>query len=193
MLITRHKEIADKITRQRAFGVDRHIGERLIPGIYDVNMLGFNYRMSEIEAALGIEQTKRIGGFLARRKSNYECLSSELRDIGEVAQLGSTHGGFVSSHYCLSAILEKRLAARRFDIVDHLKRKGVGTSVYYPRPVPLFTYYGDKYGYRKGDFPVAEWISDSTISLPVGPHLDAGDMRYIADTLKEAIREAKKI
>jgi dTDP-4-amino-4,6-dideoxygalactose transaminase len=66
MLITKDKEIALKIERQRAFGVDRHMGERKIPGVYDVNMLGYNYRMNEIQAALGIEQLKRMDEFLKK-------------------------------------------------------------------------------------------------------------------------------
>ncbi|ODS33767.1 MAG: aminotransferase arnB [Candidatus Scalindua rubra] len=63
MLVTKHKEIAEKINRQRAFGIDRQITERKVPGVYDIGMLGFNYRMSEIQAALGIEQLKTFEWF----------------------------------------------------------------------------------------------------------------------------------
>ena len=63
--------------------------------------------------------------------------------------------------------------------------------MYYPGPVPLYSYYMDKYGYKAGDFPVAETISNSSIALPVGPHLGAEDMVYTGKTLKDVISEVK--
>ena len=191
MLITRNKEIAEKVVRQKAFGLDRHVGERKMPGIYDVNMLGFNYRLNEIQAALGIEQIRRVPGFLKKRKENYEILSSGLKDIDELSQLQSSHSEYQSSYYCLSIILDKGLTEERINIVNYLKENGIGTSVYYPRPVPHFTYYRSKYSYNEDSFPVASWISNGSIARPVGPHLDGEDMRYIVEHIKEAIRKVK--
>ncbi|MEW6664758.1 MAG: DegT/DnrJ/EryC1/StrS family aminotransferase [Thermodesulfobacteriota bacterium] len=189
MLVTRRKEIAEKLVRQKAFGVDRHMAERKIPGVYDVTMLGFNYRMSEIQAAIGIEQLKRIEGFLAKREENYRILNERLRGIDEITQFKSSDGPFMSSHYCLSVILKDFLAPKRHEIVAKLTERGVGTSVYYPRPVPHMSYYRDKYGYSEYTFPVASRISYQSIALPVGPHLNAEDMVYIADAIKSVIRE----
>ena len=191
MVITRDRSLAENLTKQKAFGVDRHVGERSVPGIYDVTMLGFNYRMSEIEAALGIEQLKRVPNFLERRKENYELLSEKLKEINEVIQFTSTLGDYQSSYYCLSVLLKDSLIPRRFEVVEHLKKSGVGTSVYYPKPIPFMKYYQEKYGTQEKDFPVASWISKATISLPVGPHLDSEDMSYMAKALKEAIQQAK--
>lgn len=191
MLITKHAEVAEKILRQKAFGVDRHVGERKIPGIYDVNMLGFNYRLNEIQAAIGIEQVKRIKEFALKRKENYEYLSKALKNISELKQFDSTHGDYQSSYYCLSVALKEPLHEKRFDMVAYLKNKGVGTSVYYPKPVPCLTYYKDKYGYKEEDFPVASLISNNSIALPVGPHLNTEDMEYIAASLKEAIEKER--
>lgn len=189
MLITRHKELAEKITKLRAFGVDRHVGERKIPGIYDVNMLGFNYRLNEIQASLGIEQLKKMKGFLEKRKNNYELLSSRLKKIEGIEQFQSSHYDYQSSYYCLSVLLNQSLSKRRFEIVTYLKEKGVGTSVYYPKAVAHLSYYKDKYAYSDRSFPVASWISNSSIALPVGPHLNAEDMEYIAASLKEAVKK----
>ena len=189
MLITKDKQIAEVISRQRAFGVDRHTGERKIPGVYDVKMLGFNYRMNEIEAALGIQQLKRMDGFLQKRRENYQFLSRGLAQIGELAQFKSTHGDYISSYYCLSVLLNDKLSPKRTDIINSLKSKGIGTSVYYPRPVPHFTYYKNKYSYGSQSFPVASAISRSSIALPVGPHLDTEDMEYIVEQLKSIIKE----
>ena len=162
-----------------------------MPGVYDVNMLGFNYRMNEIEAALGIEQLKRVDSFLQRRKENYAALSAGLRDIDEIGQFQSSHGDYQSSCYCLSALLDETLAAKRFDIVSFLKQHAVGTSVYYPQAVPHFSYYKAKYGYSNESFPVAAWISRSSIALPVGPHVDLEDIAYMVEIMKAAITEVK--
>jgi perosamine synthetase len=191
MITTARPEIAAKISRQKAFGVDRAHGERKVPGVYDVTMLGFNYRMNEIEAAIGIEQLKRLDGILAARQRNYRALHRALGEIDEITLLETTNGVFESSYYCLSILLDARLAALRFELVSKLNGAGIGTSVYYPRAVPDLTYYREKYGFAPGRFPNASWISDASIALPVGPHLDEDDMAYIASTLRAAISELK--
>ena len=191
MLITRNEEIATGITRQRAFGVDRTQGERKIPGIYDVTMLGYNYRMNEIQAALGIEQVKRMNEFLKQRKLNYERLYDGLKEIDEISLFQPSQGDYQSSYYCLSILLNESLVEKRFEIVDYLKGHGVGTSVYYPHPVPHLTYYKEKYGYGEETYPVAAMISNGSIALPVGPHLDIEDMDYITETIKKAIKESR--
>jgi len=189
MITTTRTEVAAKIARQKAFGVDRQHGDRKVPGVYDVTMLGFNYRMNEIEAAIGIEQMKRLDGILATRERNYRALHRRLREIDEISLLESSNGIYQSSYYCLSILLGKRLADLRFELVSKLNKAGVGTSVYYPKAVPDLTYYREKYGFKAGSFPNASWISDASIALPVGPHLDEDDMAYIAATLRAAISE----
>jgi len=187
MVTTNNPELAERIGRQKAFGLDSMVGERKIPGVYDVMSLGFNYRMSEMEAVIGIEQLKRIDGFLVKRKANYETLEHALQQIEGVELLQSTHDQFQSSYYCLSALLSKALIGKKWEIVDYLKQHGIGTSVYYPKPVPHMTYYKKKYSFADDSFPVAAWISTASIALPVGPHLNEEDMRTIAQTLQEAI------
>lgn len=190
MLITRHKEVAEGISRYRAFGIDRNIvSERKIPGIYDVQQLGFNYRMNEIGAALGLEQMKRVPQFLFKRRENYNALTNGLKQISEIELLDSTHDRFQSSYYCHSMILKGALQKKRFEIMDGLGKLGVGTSIYYPRPIPLMTYYREKYGFKDNDFPLASWISDNSIALPVGPHLNIDDMEYIVDSIKTVLKE----
>ena len=191
MLITRHKQIAERITLEKAFGVDRQAGERKVPGVYDVVALGFNYRMNEMEAALGVEQLKRMNGFLKKRKENHQALAQGLQHISEIEMFKSSHGEFQSSYYCLSILLKKSLAAKRIEIIEYLKAKGIGTSIYYPQAVPHFTYYKNKYGYKGNSFPVAALISNTSIALPVGPHLDIEDMNYIVDELKNCIKGEK--
>ncbi len=187
MIITKDEKIASNIQRQRAFGVDRTVSERKLPGIYDVNMLGFNYRMSEIHAAIGIEQLKKLDSFIKKREENYNLLSNSIKEINEIKLFKSADDIFKSNYYCLQVLLNEKMTAKRFEIVTNLNKNGIQTSVYYPEAIPQFSYYREKYNYKTGMFPIAEMISKSSISLPVAPHLDLEDMEYIASNLKQII------
>lgn len=189
MLITRHEKFARQIERLRAFGVDRTVAERSMPGIYDVTMLGINYRMNEIQAAIGNVQIGHLDEFLRVRGENYSALSDYIAGIDGVSQLKSSSGRFVSSYYCHAAILNDSLADKRPEIVKAMKQRGVGTSVYYPKPLPHTQYYREKYNYSLLAFPNARRISDHGIALPVGPHLGKDDMAYIANALKDSISD----
>ena len=192
MVLAKDREVAQKISKQRAFGIDRNIvSERNIPGIYDVQELGLNYRLNEIGAALGIEQMKQIDGFLQKRKQNYAAITAGLTTIDEVELLQSSHGGYESSCYCQAMILKEPLSEKRFELVNYLKQHGIGTSVYYPRPVPHMAYYKDKYGFSDDSFRVASRISENSIALPVGPHVNSEDIDYMIATIKDAIMEVK--
>jgi perosamine synthetase len=183
MLITRHRNLAESAVKRRGFGVDRTISERKIPGVYDVTMLGLNYRMSEISAAIGRCQIKRIPAILALRQKNAHTLISLVEELEGSSVLASTHPDAKETHYCVSLILPKSLRSKRNAIMLGLKEMEIGTSVYYPQPVPRMAYYREKYGYDSSVYSQAETISDGSIALPVGPHLNDSDMEHIANTL----------
>lgn len=186
MLITSDEALADRIALRRAFGVDRVVGERSEPGVYDVTMLGYNYRMNELEAALGCEQIRRADDFLMARERNYQTLAARLGELDEIELLGgSQRAGFTCSRYCLAIVLSDEFGKQRFEVVERLREQGVGSSVYYPKAVPDMAYYLEKYG--RTECPQARRISRRSIALPVGPHLDQQDMHYIADAVKQAL------
>ncbi|MHC4416729.1 MAG: DegT/DnrJ/EryC1/StrS family aminotransferase [Planctomycetota bacterium] len=192
MVITRRDDVARTVAAQRAFGIDRNIvSQRPVPGRYDVPLLGNNYRMNEISAALGLAQTKRLDALVAARKANYEMLSAGLARIDEVETLRSTGGRFRSGYFCQSVLLRGRLRAKRARIMDALGRRGIGVSVYYPKPIPLLGYYRRKYGFADNSFPVASHLSAHSIALPVGPHLDSEDIEYLIASVKDAIVDVK--
>lgn len=191
MVTTDDEDVATAIAQRKAFGYDRALGQRAKPGIYDVTALGYNYRMSEVQAAVGLAQLGKLDAFQRARAENHRILKSALAELDEITVFEPLKGKAVSSHYCLNAVLPRDRSVARDRVVASLKEVGVGTSVHYPRAVPLMTYYRDKYGYREGQFPVAEWLAEQTISLPVGPHLKEGDALRIAEAFKEAVRRAR--
>ena len=192
IIILRDKDLAQKLTLLKAFGVNRTHQERKIPGVYDSIALGFNYRMSEIHAAIGVVQIDKLPGFLVKRKNNFIALQNHLKDIDGLHVLPQpSDDHFESCYYCLGALLDKKFISKRAEIITTLSESGVGSSVYYPQPVPRMKYYQDKYGYDQINYPNAAWISDGMIALPVGPHLTVQDMEIIATELKKCMEKIK--
>ncbi|WP_454021056.1 DegT/DnrJ/EryC1/StrS family aminotransferase [Azospirillum sp. Marseille-Q6669] len=191
MVTTDDPDVARAIVQRRAFGYDRTVGERTKPGVYDVTVLGYNYRMNEVEAAVGLVQLDKLDSHQAAREANFNALRGALSDIEEVTVFAPVRGKARSSHYCLNAVLPRDGRIDRDLVVAELKAAGIGTSVHYPCAVPLMTYYREKYGHRPGQFPVAEWLAAQTISLPVGPHLPDDAPRTIANALRNAIRRSR--
>jgi dTDP-4-amino-4,6-dideoxygalactose transaminase len=189
MFVSRHREVAESVARLRAFGVDRTHSERAVPGMYDVPTLGLNYRMSEIQAALGRPQLRRMDTNLAVREAHFRALQRALAGRRHVRVIDADDARATNSFYCLTAVFEGPLASHRHEIVARLNAAGVGTSVYYPQPVPRMTYYRTKYGYDPQRFIHAAEISDQSVALPVGPHMSDADVEYVATTLVTILEE----
>ncbi len=189
MVTTDDDALAGMLRKKRAFSYNRALGERTAPGIYDIDGLGFNYRMSEVEAAVGLAQISRLDGFHAARQRNDAAIRSHLTDFDAVKLFPTQHGKATSSLYCLNIVLPKSGAISRPTLVTQLTEAGIGSSVHYPGAVPLFQYYREKYGYAPGDFPTAKWLGDQTISLPVGPHVSEYEAHYIGATVRRLIEE----
>lgn len=186
MLTTSDEKVAALAAKQRAFGIDKNIGERKIPGIYDVKYLGYNYRMSEIQAVMGLVQMQAFSDMNQKRQKNAKKLREMLQDVqGIKVMQDSGDETFVNANYCLNIVIDKEASVSRDEAVGKLNTVGVGTSVYYGTPVPLMSYYKNKYGHKAGDFPNAEKISNESIALPVGAHLDESDMEYIANAVSK--------
>jgi dTDP-4-amino-4,6-dideoxygalactose transaminase len=188
MVTTDIAEVHAAIAKQKAFGYDRTPAQRTKPGIYDVDALGFNYRMNELQAAIGLAQLDRLSEFQAARERNFATIGAQVGSLDRVTVLPARKGKAQSSHYCLNAVLPADGSIERDAVVGHLKAAGIGTSVHYPSALPMLSYYRNKYGYRAGQFPIAEWLAAQTISLPVGPHLDESDAERVGAAFVEAVR-----
>ena len=183
MLVTTDEALADRVRKKQGFGIDRDHTQRATPGQYDVTMLGLNYRMTEMQAAMGEVQVGKLEENLRRRAANFACLKEAVSTIKGVSVLD----GPGNSHYALSLLLPDHLACERASIIANLKASGVGTSIYYPQPLPMMSYYADKYQAGRELWPNASRIADQSITLPVGPHLQQDDVDYIAVRVVEAL------
>lgn len=188
MFVSRHKAVADAVATLRAFGVDRTHSEQTVLGMYDVPTLGLNYRMSEVQAALGRTQLGRIKEALDRRSLQFSSYKKSIQRLSRVRILNRTNEDAISSHYCADLVFEGPLAKKRGQIVEGFNAAGIGTSIYYPQPVPRMTYYKKKYGYNPGQFPGAEALSDYSVALPLGMHVDDNDIDYVTSTVEGILK-----
>ncbi|OAN52763.1 hypothetical protein A6A04_15815 [Paramagnetospirillum marisnigri] len=191
MVTTNDDALAAAIAQRKAFGYDRTLDKRSKPGVYDVTVLGYNYRMNEVEAAVGLAQMAGLDEVQRRRANNDRVIRAGLAVLPEVTVFAPERGPAKSSHYCLNAVLPPDGSIDRDRVAALMKEDGIGTSIHYPEAVPLMTYYRDKYGYTPGSFPVAEWLARQTISLPVGPHLEDGDAERVAHSFVTAVAKAR--
>lgn len=153
----------------------------------EFNILGFNLRLSDIQAAVGVAQMARLDGLLAERQKlagRYRALLGSVSDLRLPAvpdKCGHTYQSFVI-----------RVAGgreRRNRVMEHMQAKGIQT-----RPgthaVHRLGYYATKYGLKPGDFPIAAEAEDTTITLPMFPGMTEADLATVVESLKTGLRMA---
>lgn len=183
MVVMNDSAFRDELALERAFGVNRAFNERKTAGLYDVTQLGFNYRMAEMPAAMGIEQLKKLDTFSDQRRRNYAALKAGFDLIDGL----TIKGGDITddrSYYCLIAQFNGSTTNDRNELIGALKEAGVQTSIYYPHPLPRLQFYTETYGYNPALYPNALGFADQCIAFPVAPHLNETDMTTIAKTLQ---------
>ena len=187
MIILNSNKFSKLLRKKKAFGYDKSLDQRTYPGLYNVDQLGFNYRMSELHAAIGVVQLKKFKGFLIQRSLNFKYLENKLKDLKNISIVPNLKNRLSGSYYCLSIMLSKKIYRKRFEIINFLKKNGIGSSIYYPHPVPRLEYYKKKYKISKKNFLVASEFSDRIICLPIGPHVSKKDLDFLALKLKKIL------
>ena len=146
---------------------------------YHHQVLGYNFRMTDICAAIGLAQLHRLDAFNAARRRNAQVLTAGLDGISGLVAPAERHGyGHVYHQYTV------RVERGRDELRTALTDRGIGTGVYYPIPVHRQPVYESR-GYGELSFPVAERLSDEVLSLPVHPALTEGDLARIVRTVRE--------
>ena len=149
-------------------------------GKYNHVALGYNYRMMNLQGAIGLLQLKRLEGFVAKRIENAERLNQNIRIMGLTTPYKASNVRHVYNQYVLR--LEDSFPASREKLMEGLQAKGIASAVHYPKAVyeqPLYR----ELGYGKERCPVSEDVARRVMSLPVHPSLSPSDLTYIAETL----------
>ncbi len=149
-------------------------------GKYFHTSLGFNYRMTNIQAAIGVEQLRKLDEFNEKRIKNAEYLNKHLKAEGLITPYKDEKVEHVYHQYVLK--VEDNFPMSRDIFMNRLQEKGVGCAIHYPLPIfkqPLY----QQLGYDDAGCPVASELANKVLSLPVHPALTEDDLRYIVEVI----------
>ena len=184
MLITNNKKIFDKIKKLKAFGVNTPPEKRIKQSYYDINYLGFNYRMTDFQAQMGLSQLLRYKKSLNLRQKNARIYIKNLQHIKSIS-----FPKFSSNDsYFIFQIFFKNLKVRE-RVSKFLKKKGIGYGIQYVTPVPFLSYYKNKYNFKKNNFVNSVEYSNRCISLPVHQKITSSQINFICKTIINSLNE----
>ena len=188
MITTDDPALAARMRRFRNHGIDTDHRQRAESGTWHYEMmdLGYNYRLNDISCALGTSQLRRLPETLARRR---EIASAYDRAFSGLASLCIPENSpFVRHAYHLYPVRYQaaRIGGDRGNFFRLLREQGIGANVHY-LPVHLHPYYQKRYGYRRGDYPVAEAAYDELISLPLFPAMTDGERDRVIEGVRRAL------
>jgi perosamine synthetase len=165
----------------------RNQGRADSDGWLEHDSLGYNYRLSDINCALGITQLARLDEVIAARAQVAQFYDEALREIPEVsAPRLSEPDAEISWFVYVVRLSDDFDRADRDRVISELKRQGIGARNYFP-PIHLQPLYQRMFGYRAGSFPITEHIADRTIALPFFNHLTQGEVETVCLSLRNAI------
>jgi len=150
--------------------------------------IGYNYRLSDINCALGLSQLGRLPEVIAARERIARLYDEALQDIAEIVPPQINEPGSTISWFVYVVRLADEFNRQHRDaVISELRKRGVGCRNYFP-PIHLQPLYRDKFGFREGDFPVTEHVSDRTIALPFFNQLSEGEIDFVCTSLRQAFQ-----
>jgi perosamine synthetase len=185
-VLTNSKDLYEKLLLFRSHGITKDknkLNNSDGPWYYEMQELGFNYRLTDLQCALGISQLKKLRSFLNRRREIVNLYNSELSGIEEIES--PVEREYVKSAWHIYYIRLKDYKNRQ-SLFKKLREAGIGVQVHYI-PVHLQPYYKENFGYNGGDYPKAERYYNSTITLPLYPNIKDDDIKYVIEKLKKVI------
>ena len=195
MITTNNKEYYERLILFRTHGITKEKDKLLTddsPWYYEMQELGYNYRLTDFQCALGLSQLKKIDGIIQRRREIVKKYNSEFKDISEIKI--PENNPFDSNpawHIYMIQLNLKRLKVGRREIFEALRAENIGVNVHYI-PVHLQPYYQKKFGYNLGDFPKAENYYSRAITLPIFPKMTDKDVDDVIKAVKKVIGYYKK-
>lgn len=188
MALTNNASLAQKMDLLRSHGVTRNTDlmskETEGPWYYQQVELGFNYRMTELQAALGVSQMHRLNQFVEKRHIISNKYNEILKDLPITLpyQIPESYSGL---HLYVITLKLDELKSSRKQIFEALREKGIGVNIHY---IPVHTQpYYENLGFKLGDFPIAEAYYKAAISLPMYPDLNDDQIQYVYESLKEVL------
>ncbi len=179
-IATNDKKLADKMRLLRSHAMEKR--PNVGPWAYDMNDLGYNYRISDIQCALGLSQLKKVDDFIERRRELAGLYDSLLEPMApEILTPKRAEYSNSAWHLYAPRFDFEALGITRAQLMEQLKERGIGTQVHYI-PVHTQPYYKKLYG--EIVLPGAEQYYSQILSLPLYPALSDDDVHYVVQTLK---------
>jgi len=188
MVVTDNAQFAETLRCFRNHGIDTDARSRQAAGRwhYEMVMLGFNYRLSDIACALGLQQLKKLESNLARRRQIASAYTEAFRTVPAI-QPPMVRDDVSSAWHLYPIQLElNKLSASREQVFQALRAENIGVNVHYI-PVHLHPYYRDRFGYKGGEYPVAEDAYQRLISLPMFHAMTDADVADVIAAVRKVI------
>jgi len=194
MVTTEDGRVAEKIRILSLHGMSRDAWKRYTAAgswYYEVIYPGYKYNMTDIQASLGLHQLRKLPRFQKRREEI-------AKDYNEAfAALDTIKTPFLKPdikhawHLYVVKVVPEKLKIDRAQFIEALGREGIGTSVHFI-PVHLHPYYRETFGFKRGDFPVAEEAYERVVSLPLYPKMSDGDVKRVIESVKKVVGKYRK-
>ena len=194
MVTTDGKELADRVRLLSLHGLSKGAWDRYSDKgswAYQVEAQGFNYAMTDIQAAIGVHQLKRLPAFQERRTQLAGEYDRLLADVAEISLPPRRDDAVHCWHLYPIRLDLERLQITRDDAIRQLREGGIGTSVHFI-PIHHHPYFQEALGVREGDFPVTDRIFAGLISLPLYTRMRDTDVARVAGVLAAIVRAGRK-
>ena len=188
MIATANKEWADRIKVLALHGMSQDAWARFSDTgykHYEVVSAGFKYNMTDLQASFGLHQLRKLESNLLRREAIWTTYNKAFRELPLILPADPEPGTRHSRHlYAVRTTSQTGL--NRDGLMEALYKRNIGTGVHYTA-LHLHRFYREKYGYREGDFPIAEAVGASTLSLPLSAGMTDEDVKDVIDAVRESL------
>ncbi len=186
-ITTNNKNFYERLKRLRHHGIYKSdsLSKKYGGWFYDIKDLGYNFRLTDIQAALGISQLAQIEKFIKKRRQIWQRYNKAFDKTHGLILPVEKDNYFCAWHIYPIRIISNKIARKEF--FDKLRRAGIGVQVHYI-PIHLFNFYKRKFNYQNNNFPVAEKYYQQALTLPLFVGLRGKDQEYIIREVKEALR-----
>jgi len=189
MVLTNNVEYYEKLQTFRTHGITKDpkkIKKNEGAWYYEMQDLGYNYRLTDFQCALGISQCKKLDQFIKRRREIVQQYNTAFKDLSEIVAPYEKKDVRSAYHIYVIQLQLEKLRADRKTIFDAFRAENIGVQVHYI-PVHYHPYYQQHVGYKQGDFPNAERYYERALTLPLFPRMTTQDIEDVIQAVYKII------
>ena len=194
MITTNDEELMNKYKIWSLHGISKDAWKRYSAEgswYYEIVCPGYKYNMTDIQASLGLHQLEKLNIFQKKREKIAKDYNEAFKDMKEITIPFVKDNIKHAWHLYVIKIVSEKLKINRNQFIEALKAENIGTSVHFI-PAHLQPYYRDTFGFKKGDFPNAEYAFERVISLPLFPKMSDKDVNDVINSVKKIVEYYKK-